>query len=692
MVDRFGRPPDDGRPVAEKDNSPDDASDVTPTADGNSRVKDRQREEKTIRFRFVPNRATTTVVSPRVIHLHWIKAIQDEFGESVQILDNHNRIVPKIDLLRWTDTQHQQHFSVHQAPPKHSSTQNPHDQSSGYLGRYHSPSDGKACFIIHRIRTSVPLKTMKAIPRITQLLKENACYANQHKWPEDVWNTTQIGFMAGLDPQFYTAEQATLKVSQTIQNAFPKAKVPPFRLTYCSPQLRTNEYFISTKAYAIETEKTNGVILSDLLKKVYRETQDFIPFRMKTKNPKAFINVLKYQSTTIASNYTIVLQNIGTDAMYYLSDYIRSVDGVLDLMPARTVDTNGNYRVLVHKDNFRPVRRVLMQQIPEWFELHVAPDARPRDGAFPGDPGVASIADDGYSSGDDSYMNLSINTALSYDGSLLSDNDSYSRGGPLSHPTHHLQDIPQKVQAGTQSRPWASHLFSHQAGAIDLTSIDGSSHPKFSPPSSEITSELASSRAEVEDMRHQIVQLTRAFEQEKMELQQNFATEKQELIDAMKVEVANIVREQMQSLMQPSQQAAIAPPLVSVQPPTPSITDQIQALMERQDQRYNALTALVASLKMSSAPSTAAKRSSDQLVSESSDSPTKAPSEKRQNSHSTPQKQLFLPVDSGVTASSPSQGSGHEEMDLTDDSLTKEGTSARSSKFEDSDHHHHKHD
>ena len=96
MVDRFGRPPDDGRVAAMATDLPDDASDTTPVDVRNSRVKDSQRDEKTVKFRFIPSRTSDIPISPRVIHSHWIKAVQDEFGEQIQILDNHNRPVPKI--------------------------------------------------------------------------------------------------------------------------------------------------------------------------------------------------------------------------------------------------------------------------------------------------------------------------------------------------------------------------------------------------------------------------------------------------------------------------------------------------------------------------------------------------------------------------------------------------------------------
>ena len=151
--------------------------------------------------------------------------------------------------------------------------------------------------------------------------------------------------MTNLDPQFYSADQATLKMSQILQKAAPKVKLPPFRLVYCAPKIRTPEYFASTKAYAVETEKSNGQILTDILMKAFRESLHFVPFQMRNKSPKAFTHAIKRQSDSIANHHTIILQNIGVDAMYYLSDHILNLEGAIDLTPATTVEWNGNYRL-----------------------------------------------------------------------------------------------------------------------------------------------------------------------------------------------------------------------------------------------------------------------------------------------------------------------------------------------------------
>jgi hypothetical protein len=76
-------------------------------------------------------------------------------------------------------------------------------------------------------------------------------YVNDHNWSETDWDTTQLGFFYGLDPQFYDFDHATYKIQEFLQKNAPRVKVPKFRLVYCSPKVRTtrgNNRTIRTKA------------------------------------------------------------------------------------------------------------------------------------------------------------------------------------------------------------------------------------------------------------------------------------------------------------------------------------------------------------------------------------------------------------------------------------------------------------
>ena len=73
-----------------------------------------------------------------------------------------------------------------------------------------------------------------------------------------MWDTTQLGFLMGLDPQFYNISHATEKVRNELKaNLPPRTKVPKFQLAFITPQIRYQEKVVKTKAYAVETTKTD---------------------------------------------------------------------------------------------------------------------------------------------------------------------------------------------------------------------------------------------------------------------------------------------------------------------------------------------------------------------------------------------------------------------------------------------------
>jgi hypothetical protein len=123
---------------------------------------------------------------------------------------------------------------------------------------------------------------MKSVPKIHDLLRKHNCVLTEHRWTEDIWNTTQLGFLQGLDPQFYDLAHATSKVATELKRHFPsKHKIPKFHLAYCRPKITYNGKQIRTKAYAIETEKSTSMDMLKILKFVYQKTTEFTSFQLR---------------------------------------------------------------------------------------------------------------------------------------------------------------------------------------------------------------------------------------------------------------------------------------------------------------------------------------------------------------------------------------------------------------------------
>jgi hypothetical protein len=240
--------PVEGGADSDKSHRNDDASDATPSVKRQIQPKDPPLIEKTIKFRFSCNDQRDSI-SPETLHLHWIQIVQETYGKMLHIYSNKGTIMPKVDTMRWNAMQHSQHFNVHRQIQ--TTRQHKHD----IVGDRNS-----TVFIIHRIRTGVSITEIRNNPKIRAMMLDNGVSMSEHRWPEDVWNTTQMGFMLGIDPQFYTDAQAHERITQAlVRKLSPNIKVPKFKMAFCTPQTEYNGIRIRTKAFAVETEKHTSV-------------------------------------------------------------------------------------------------------------------------------------------------------------------------------------------------------------------------------------------------------------------------------------------------------------------------------------------------------------------------------------------------------------------------------------------------
>ena len=156
-------------------------------------------------------------VHPAKIHLQLIQAIQEQFAENVKILTNRNVIMPKVDILKWSTDQHSKYFKIH--------SENGHPIQD----RQNSVSRSPSSFIVRRVRSSVALKEIKSIPKIHDLLKNHKCYLIEHRWTKNVWDTVQLGFFQGTNPQS-SADNATTMISNEIKIFFLRQRSQSSRL------------------------------------------------------------------------------------------------------------------------------------------------------------------------------------------------------------------------------------------------------------------------------------------------------------------------------------------------------------------------------------------------------------------------------------------------------------------------------
>jgi hypothetical protein len=497
MTNLIDGPPNDGEPPPAQRPPDDDASDVTQNNKRRAKEPVDQLVEKTVKFRFPQTSATGHSVDPALFHLHWMQMVQEAFGTSIEIFNNNGGKMPSIDLMRWKAEHHQKQFKI-------LSTGN--NEQRDYRQKFKNDDRDQSKYIIHRIRTSLTMTAMKQVQRISNLLEENGVFMSEHRWPEDIWQLKRLGFMLGLDPQVYTPQQAYESLLQDLRKKVPQTtKIPKFAVVFCSPKVTWKNQFRKTKAYCIEVEKTNAMELVKILKSAYKDSREFVPFQMRDKSPEAYANNIDRQTQMMADTRVITLNYFGPDIMFYLTEHIMAINGITAIIPARTIDIDGKYRLPVHKNDFHAIRRTLQTNLNNWCDTYVQCDLERASRKFSGhSPEVAHINADDYSSGEDTYMTDSINTALSYDSvsSDLTNNDSHaSESNYPKAPSTWASRIRANLQVPTQFKQ-------HPLPPSTATTV---------PIQDDLISDLASSKAEVDELKRKILIMEAEKETEKLE-------------------------------------------------------------------------------------------------------------------------------------------------------------------------------
>ena len=173
MTNPPAAPPDDGGAPPVSQPACSSTMETTPPRQKKAESKGPTLIEKTVKFRFTRVNQHDAI-DPATIHLHWVQLIQDALQNEVQVFTNNGGIMPAVDPMRWTAVQHGQQYKVHYQQHK----------SSGYNRDHSSRQDtgrSPTAFIMHRIRTTATITSIRNLPRIQKLLRDNGVYFTEHR-------------------------------------------------------------------------------------------------------------------------------------------------------------------------------------------------------------------------------------------------------------------------------------------------------------------------------------------------------------------------------------------------------------------------------------------------------------------------------------------------------------------------------
>jgi hypothetical protein len=364
--------------------------------------------------------------------------------------------------------------------------------------------------IIHRIRTSQSLSTIRTYNAISVLLKQHSCYLKGHSWDETVWDVIQTGYLIGLDPKHYTSSEATRFLSDIMEKKSP-GKCPPLRMIYSSPSIQVDDRIISTKVFAIEFERKNAKEVLRKLKDAFTGSTQLLLAKLRYTHPKSFANALKMQNKMMNETYVLPMVNISQDEMFYLQPIIEEIAGVMAVVTTGKTLTHGKYNVLITSQRFLEVKSEITQNFDEYYDK-VSEEAKQKDNLlFFGQPGIQTV-NDRYeeSSGELSFLSTSAASFGSLD--LSTTEDAYEFFTPAAGAyswsevvQQKRQDIPSVVttpRTSASTAPVASH-----ASSVVTPS-------ERQPPTSEIQSlheKLKSNATEIAELKAMMTQVLNAL-------------------------------------------------------------------------------------------------------------------------------------------------------------------------------------
>ena len=172
MTNPSDAPPDHGGapPVPQPAGAHD--RDATPPRQANAGPKGPVLTEKTVKFRFTRVNQHDAI-DPTTIHLHWVQLVQKALKTDIQVFTNNGGIMPLVDTMRWTAVQHGQQHEVHRQTFKGDGYNRDHSSRQ-------SQARSPAAFIMHRIRTTSTITSIRNLSRVQKLLRENGVYLTEH--------------------------------------------------------------------------------------------------------------------------------------------------------------------------------------------------------------------------------------------------------------------------------------------------------------------------------------------------------------------------------------------------------------------------------------------------------------------------------------------------------------------------------
>ena len=115
----------------------------------------------------------------------------------------------------------------------------------------------------------------------------------------------------------------------------------------------------STKAYDLPCKQSDAKELITLLQEMYKTDPQFMFHQIRHQDMNAYKNTIRKQHSFLANNHVVPIKGVTMEAMFYVSNEISHIPGVLNTFPHKDLANQGRWSIMTDTTHFKAVTTAL---------------------------------------------------------------------------------------------------------------------------------------------------------------------------------------------------------------------------------------------------------------------------------------------------------------------------------------------
>jgi hypothetical protein len=360
-------------------------------------------------------RLPSDVENPHIQHLNLLQFLMEAVSPQFKIYNKRHEMVKEsvIPLLSNKEV-YNNHFELHSITLRDNSI--------------------RLYTVIQEVQSILNLEEMKQNTEVISYLKDQKIQLYLHEWTSAEWNVRAVGFLPQISPSHHTKENVNTLLDQHVRTI---ESMPKIRIRTMLLHTKVQNTFLKVRVYALEVQAEEYNLANKLLVRNVQYPAEYVPFRIRGVNEKAFNNSIAIAAQFQDDLRTVVVQKVSKESYFILENEVKQMDFIKGY---HHNEKSNLLKLVVHKDHYTLLRQDIEMLIPKWTQ-----QLDPSDTRKSGVPEIATSKSDDSSDDTKSQISIGIDSLLSMNMSsftIFSQNQSANsaKGRPVSEVTMSTED------------------------------------------------------------------------------------------------------------------------------------------------------------------------------------------------------------------------------------------------------------